>query len=764
MSELSRYTPEYGSLPGSSPEGIQNILNAIRSGIFTPEICVYSAGSWFEGEKMEDIELIYNIGNIILEAETYEKALEKIVAHLNLFLESDVCSIYLYNRKQDKLLLVATKGLLKEAIGNVSMRPGEGLTGKVFSANSYQFIQNASRHPDFKYFPGIGEEPFNTYIGIPLKDRTTTYGVLVFQFRENKDSNPMMKKLLNTVASIVSGMVIKYNITEQFEEGDHVNESEDMFFNGLPLSEGIAIGTPVHLIYQYIESSQDRFDPVSEKEKLDIAFEKTRSELKELIAKIEGSREHISSDIFHGHLLMLQDPSYKKEILHHIVDHNKGAAFSIRFASNKFIRQFKAIPDSYLRERAADVEDICHRLLSNLGVLNKTADLKQDSIIISDRLTPGETASLDMEKVIGFVTQKDGPASHTAILARNRQIPAVSGIDLLLKLTEFARTIIVDGFKGRIIINPSEATIKEYREKQLNLANRKKKPEVNLAVNKKIRNRGIRIMANVSSILDAEKASALDADGIGLVRTEIFYLQKHGEFSYQEQVSIYRQILRSFTRGPTIFRLLDLGADKRIRADITEDNPALGIRGIRLLFKESRLFEDQVRALLNVSGEGDLKILVPFITEAEELFQARELIRKVAEDLDVRMPPIGVMIEIPSAVFLIEELLPKVDFFSIGTNDLFQYFCAVDRNNPFVSHNYHPDSQSFIRMLDMIYQQTRYGGKPVEICGEIAADPTMLSILLNIGFRHFSINPYSIISARNNILTQLKSNPTLLGS
>lgn len=704
---------------------------------------------------MEDIELLLNISNIILDTETYDKALIKIVSHLNQFLDSDVCSIYLHNQNRDLLTLMATKGLHQDAVGKVSMKSDEGLTGQAYSQGKYLFIRDASKNPHFKYFPGIGEEPFKTFIGIPLKDKKVNHGVLVFQFIEEKKDSRVMQKLLKTVASIVSGLVTRYNIAEIYEESDQFQNEKDLIFNGMPLSSGIAIGTPVHLIYRYIESYEDRFDSDKELEKLDSAFDKTSADLNKLINQLENGKEHISTDIFHGHLLMLKDPSFKKEMVHHISQYNKGAAFSIRYTSNKYIRRFKAIEDAYLRERSADIEDICQRLLSNLGALQKTVELKKDSIIIADRLTPGETASLDMEKVIGFVTQKDGPESHTAILARNRQIPAISGVEALLKMTEFAKLIIVDGISGKIVINPSDSTLADYRARKADFDKETLKTDEASVDDHLIRENGIEILANVSSTLDAEKAMALKADGIGLVRTEIFYLQNQGRFGFDTQVEIYSQIMNTFKSGPVIFRLLDLGADKRLRGDLIEENPALGLRGIRLLLNDQELFREQVRALLQISTLGPIKILVPFITEAREFVQSRDLIEQEAASLGVKTPPVGAMIEIPSAVFIIEELVDKCDFFSIGTNDLFQYFCAVDRNNAAVSHQFTPDSQSFINLLDLIYQKTKDCGKEVEVCGEMASDPIRLSILRHIGFKQFSINPYSILNTRSFLVNQL---------
>jgi len=700
---------------------------------------------------METIELLHNISNIIINTDSQSSALQKVVSHLSQFLESDVCSIYLLNKAKDGLLLSATKGLHNDAVGKVSMSLNEGLTGQAFSSDSYLIVNDAGKHERFKYFPGIGEEPFNTFIGIPLKSRKSSIGVLVFQFKEKRDNTPVMEKLLVTVSSIVSGLVLKFNLLDISGEMQ-LRQQHDLVLQGVPLSDGIAIGQPVHVIYNYIESTQDTFDPESEVRDLAYAFDVTKIDLSELITKIDESGEQISSEIFHAHLLMLQDGSFKRDMVTHIISYNKGAAFAIRHVSENYIKKFRAIPDPYLRERAADVEDICQRLLTNLGVLNKEAKLQDNSIVISDRLTPGETASLDMEKVCGFITEKDGPTSHTAILARSRQIPAVSGVHNLLGNTEAAKNIIVDGFKGEVIVNPSKKTLEIYTRQQKEHARQQQTEVLSVPFVNQISKYGAKIQANVSSVMDTEKAASLNADGIGLVRTEIFYLQNQGDFDYETQLNLYQQIAQAFPSGPIIFRLLDIGADKRNRNDMAEDNPALGLRGIRLLLKEGDLMKDQINSLLEVSANHLIKILIPFISDAEEFSCIAGIIREAAAKKNLPSPPIGAMIEIPSAAFILEELLETADFFSVGTNDLFQYFCAVDRNNPRVSSMYNPDTKAFIRLLTMIFEKVQHSDKEIEICGEIAADPQVLTKLLEIGYRNFSINPYSIHPTRRNLL------------
>lgn len=705
---------------------------------------------------MDNIELLHNISNIIISTDSRSGALQKVVNSLGGFLESDVCSIYLLGKAKENLFLTATMGLHSDAVGSVKMGLSEGLTGQAFSSGEYLFVDDATHHPSFKYFPGIGEEPFNTFIGIPLKDRRSSFGVLVFQFKEARENTRFLEKLLITVSSIVSGLVLKFNLLDISEQAELLNQ-QDLILEGVALSGGIAIGRPVHVIYNYIESTQDTFDPESEIRDLNYAFDITKIDLSELITKIEESDEPISTEIFNAHLLMLQDGSFKRNMVDHIVKYNKGAAFSIRHVSENYIKKFRAIPDPYLRERAADVEDICQRLLTNLGVLNKKAELHDNSVVISDRLTPGETASLDMEKVCGFITEKDGPTSHTAILARSRQIPAVSGIQNLLGNTESAKDIIIDGFKGEIIVNPSTKTLEAYTRRQEEYARQAKTDIISVPYINKFNQNGVQVHANVSSVLDAEKATSLNADGIGLVRTEILYLQNQGDFDLETQRELYQHIANAFPNGPIVFRLLDIGADKQTRHVLTEDNPALGLRGIRLLRKEIRLLNDQINSLLDISVSHPIKILIPFISEVEEFTYIANLIKEAALEKQVAVPPIGAMIEIPSAVFILEELVDEADFFSIGTNDLFQYFCAVDRNNPRVSNLYNPDTKAFIRLLNMIFEKVQER-KEIEICGEIAADPAVMVKLLEIGYRLFSINPYSIHPARRYLLDWFSEN------
>lgn len=696
---------------------------------------------------MRKIELLLEISNIILDSESMEDVISRTVRHLKKGLGSDVCSIYLLSKfKKDTLTLMATDGLSQSAVGSVTMKTSEGLTGQTFTNGKYNFIRNASKHPKFNYFPGINEEPFNTFIGVPLKGRSHAIGVLVFQFQKAKRNTEAMRALIEAAAAQVSTIMMKHYLYEPHVDDDCY--TGEVQVRGIPLSGGIAIGSPAMVHSRFIEKSSEAKDVKRELAELDVAFAKTKYDLLKLIDDIEKSTDKIDTDIFQTHLLMLEDSMFIEDIRKHVAEHHKSAAFSVRHVADKIIERFLTIPDRYLRERAADVEDISKRLLGHLGVMKRDVELGANSILIADALTPGETASLDLDKVTGFITSKDGATSHTAILAKSRHIPAVSGIKKLSELMEIAETIIIDGDSGEVFINPTSERMKEYTDK---LEIIKQKPELGEADPNIVLPDGSKVCfyANVSSLLDAERAKILRADGIGLVRTEIFYLQDPTNFGFEKQVITYTEIMKMF-QGDTVFRLLDIGADKKSGLELPEDNPALGNRGVRLLLDNKSMLEEQLKALIEVySSYPSLKILVPFVSTPDELIEVVEMGKAIAKNRGVKLPEFGTMIEIPSATFYIEELASHCDFFSIGTNDLFQYLFAVDRTNAKVSSLYQPNNKAFLVMLEHIFDRISKTGRKLEICGEVAADENILKSLIKTGYRTFSINPYVINDLRH---------------
>ncbi len=704
---------------------------------------------------MKDLKFLSDITNLLLNFGSSKHVLNELTHSLARYLSSEVCSIYIYDENKEMLVLKATYGLNQASVGNVSMLPEEGLTGITFSSGDYQFIANATKHPKFKYFPGIGEEPFNTFIGIPLKKQDETFGVLVFQFIDNPENSNVLRMLLETIGNMISGFLKNHiMLTSNITRPQHYNE--EMVLDGIPISEGISIGKPVHMVYHFLDDDSKVKDVKKEEERLTYSFDKTKSEIMAVINKIDSGNLRIDREIFHTHLMILSDGSFRDDIFHHVLNLGRSAAYSIRHVSDKFIERFKKIDDPYLKERAADIEDVCNRLLKNLGVIERHISLEKESIIVSNQLGPGDTASLDLSKVKGIVTENDGQTSHMALVAKGMGIPAVSGIEHVIDVTEYAKELIIDGYEGKIIINPSEDNKNKYlsMQSQLQISGvtiEKLPREIFCHMGRKVY-----LGANVASILDADKAQDLGAFDIGLVRTEIFYLAEGEEnFNVDAQKNIYQAILSKYTNGPVTFRLLDIGADKMEKYSAKEPNPAMGLRGARFLIKNKSLLETQLEALLGVN-DPRVKLLVPFVAKPEEFYEIKDIIRKKAENIGINMPPVGVMIEIPSIVFALEELDKEVDFYSIGTNDLFQYFFAADRNNIQIFSNYDILSKCFMNFMKFLYNELAQTGKDIEICGEIAHEKEILYRLIEMGYSKFSLNPYLMSKASELITDRCK--------
>ncbi len=705
---------------------------------------------------MKKIELLLGISNIILNADDTGTTLANIVAYVKEAIGSDVCSIYLKNN--NRLVLAATDGLSENAVGSISLGLDEGLTGLTYTSDAYTFIRNAQHHERFHYFPGINEEPYMTYIGVPLKSRDHEFGVLVFQFRKNKRNSDAFQKLLMAVAAQVSGLVLRHYLM-QSDDGETFDDSERTE-KGVPLSSGIAIGEPVVVMSKMIEKTQEMISTEMELIEFRKALDNTTSDLKELIKKMEAASQEIASSIFETHLMMLNDVSFRMDIENHISEKNKSASFSVRHVADKYIRRFRSINDAYLKERAQDIEDIATRLLEHLGAVRKETNLRDNSVVFANRLTPGETASLDLERVCGFVTEKDGVTSHTAILAKSRKIPAVTGISNIHQKLESAHSIIVDGYEGYVIFNPTPETIERYKEKMAVKTVPMESKDFACQLIRLADGSRVNFYANISSVLDSEKAAMFCADGIGLVRTEIFYLRDNTEFTIEYQLDIYREIMRAFPDKHVVFRLLDIGSDKKTAYEAYEDNPALGNRGVRLLLTDYMpMLRDQLTALIRLSQSyPNIKILIPFIADVEEFFKVKNIAKEIAAAENTTLPEVGVMLEIPSIIYSMELMHGECAFFSIGTNDMFQYFFALDRGNPMVSSLYRLDNPAFFSLLRRILEKAQNLDIPVEICGEMAADPEILIKLIDLGYRDFSVSPYALNELKYHLINKVTSN------
>lgn len=537
--------------------------------------------------------------------------------------------------------------------------------------------------------------------------------------------------------------------------------------SGIAASQGIAIGPafvyrpePLAFKEQIIQN------PPAEINRLIQAVEAVQTMLVALEEHTQRAIGEKEAKIFEVHRMFLADPAFADEIKAIIRQEQLNAEAAVDRVSNELMAQFSAIDDEYFRQRAVDIKDVAQRLIRQLLGLEETtlASLTFPSIIIANDLTPSDTASLDREMALGLCTEIGSSTSHTAILARSLGTPAVVGIGKLD--ISSGVTVIIDGQSGELIIDPDAETMAEYQTRQ-QARQRIRSREIALAQQPAITTDGhqVEVVANIGSVVEAEQALKMGAEGVGLLRTEFLFLQGDTLPSEEEQYRIYRAIADVFQQLPLIVRTLDVGGDKDIPSiDLAvEQNPMLGQRAIRLCLARPEIFQTQLRAILRAGHERNVKIMFPLIGSEEELHQALEQLEQAKADLRARnlphaaKPDVGIMIEVPSAAVLADVLAPQVDFFSIGTNDLAQYTLAVDRTNETVAHLADPLHPAVIRLIHLVIQAAHRHNKWVGLCGEMAGSPQAAPLLLGLGLDEFSMAAASVPSVKALLRTLSKT-------
>ena len=527
---------------------------------------------------------------------------------------------------------------------------------------------------------------------------------------------------------------------------------------GIAVSPGVAIGMALVFDregYQIPRSRVEKSEAASEWQRLQAAIEMASARLQVSAEQTSVQLGSRLGGIFAAQQQMLLDRRLHEELQQFTVERNYSAEFAISEVLNGYAAAFRRASSSFLAERAGDIRDIERLVLEALsGAPTMTLrDLAEPAIIASHDLTPGETAGLDTQKVLGLCTETGGPGGHTAIVARGMEIPAVVGIGSFLHLIGSNDSIIVDGHLGRVIINPDDVTREKY------LARRQYRQSIALELTE-IRHLPactsdgvhIQLMANIEFPHEAQACLDRGADGVGLYRTEFLYLSSEVEPTEEEHFKAYVQVVRDLVGKPVVMRTLDLGADKmgmKPQAQ-QENNPFLGLRSIRLSLRNPALFRTQVRAMLRAAIEGDIRIMFPMITTLDELRNARFLLRSVTEDLTeegfkVRNDiPIGMMVEVPAAVMMLDRFVQEVDFVSIGTNDLTQYALAVDRSNEAVADLYQACDPAVLRLIQRTWEVATQANVPTSVCGEMSNNPALALLLVGMGIRILSVAPSAI--------------------
>jgi phosphotransferase system, enzyme I, PtsP len=681
-------------------------------------------------------------------ASSLRLAMEIIVKRIRIAMHTQVCSVYLRDDHGD-FVLRATQGLLASAVNNVKMSQNEGLVGYVAKRGEPINLENAVGHSRYRYFPQTGEEKYTSFLGVPIVHQGQVLGVLTVQQTESRRFGDDEEAFLVTLSAQLSGIIAH---TEAVHSADEVDEkSMDVRFKGVAGSPGIAIGTAV------VFSPDSDLDSVAYQkcaqvdEELKFFFTSliaARNDIKLLGQKLADRLSVEERGLFDAYLAMLDDTSLAREVTENIK-----LGVVAPYAWSQVILQhantFASMHDPYLRERAADVRDLGRRVLGYLQQSSsKEKEYPNDTILIGDELTASVLGEVPKGKLLGLVSVKGSGNSHIAILARAMGIPTVMGaVDLPFTQLE-GRATIVDGYRGSVYVNPGEEALKEFsslieEDKEIS----KHYEKLRDLPSETLDHHRVPLWVNTGLMADVMRSIERGAEGVGLYRTEVPFLLRDRFPTEEDQRKIYREQLAAFAPHPVTMRTLDVGGDKALSYfPIEEANPFLGWRGIRVTLDHPEIFLAQIRAMMKASeGLNNLRIMLPMISHISELDAAQALIHRaylelIEEGHEVELPPVGVMIEVPAAVYQAKELAARADFLSVGSNDLTQYLLAVDRNNPQVADLYNSYHPAVLQALQYVVKAAHSQGTPVSICGEMAGDPGAAILLMAMGYDVLSMN------------------------
>lgn len=708
------------------------------------------------------LEELRSIVQRVSSAANLSEALEIIVSRVKGSLDVSVCSIYLYDQLKDHYLLMATRGLNQEAVGQVSLMPTEGLVGLVSIREEPLNLEKADSHPNYQYIPETGEEKYSSFLGVPIIHHRRVLGVLVVQQADQRRFDEGEEAFLITLSAQLSGTIAHAESTGDLAQliRPEDESSSEIEFQGLAGAPGIAIGeavivSPVADLFA-VESTEAK----SVKEELEEyrrAVEKTRKDIWDMAHGLTGVISDQERLLFTAYVQMLDDHSLGKEVNERI---EQGASAQSAWSEVivNHVRQFESMEDAYLKERAADLRDLGRRVLGHMQEnVQKEIVYPDKTILIGEELSAATLGMMPVEKVVGLVSIKGSTNSHLAILARAMGIPTVVGVQGLRYGRLRGKKLIIDGYNGHVYINPTEAhrhhfesVLAEDRQLLTELETLRDDPAETLD------NHKVRLLVNTGLMADVKISLERGAEGVGLYRSEVPFFTRQRFPTEEEQRQFYREQLEAFSPRPVVMRTLDIGGDKALPYfPIEEANPFLGWRGIRITLDHPELFLAQVRAMMKASiGLDNLSLLLPMISSVLELEMALELIYRAYDELteeegfQIKMPRIGAMIEVPSAIFLAREIAKRVEFLSVGSNDLTQYILAVDRNNPQVADLYQAMHPAVLSAMNHVVKSAHAEGKLAGVCGELAGDPLGALILMAMGYDSLSMNASNLLKVK----------------
>ena len=696
---------------------------------------------------------IKKITQQVAAAENLQAALDLVVDNVKRAMRTDVCSIYLHFPSTKNFVLMASNGLDASAIGDLCIPSGKGLVGFVAHRSEPFRSNKASQHRWFHPVEGIGEEPFNSFLGVPIVHHRSVLGVLVVQHSDSRQYTDEEEATLITLSAQLAGFIAHAEATGGGLRANVLadEQSTDVAYAGVCGSGGVAIASVAVIAPPAdLKKVPDRTcdDIEAEIESFQNALQAVRRKIKVVSRTLARSLKDQEHELFEVYMRMLDDNALAGEIIA-VIRQGQWAQGALRKVVRQHIQAFEMMDDPYLRERATDIRDLGRRVLAELQqTQTKERYFSDATVLVAEEVTATMLAEVPADKLKAIVSIQGSNNSHAAILARSMGIPTVMGaVDFPYTRME-GKEIIIDGHTGHIYLNPSADLYHYYQQAIVEEANFSKELEVLRDLPAQTRDGHIvPLMVNTSLPIDVSRSLDNGAEGVGLYRTEVPFMIKEHFPSEQEQVDCYRTQLQGFAPRPVTMRTLDIGGDKALPYfPIQEDNPFLGWRGIRVTLDHPEIFLVQIRAMLKASqGLDNLQILLPMITHVSEVDEALILIEQAYQELleegcEVAKPPIGVMIEVPAAVYQAHHLAAKVDFISVGSNDLTQYLLAVDRDNPQVADLYHSLHPAVLMALQQIVDAGKAANVPVSLCGELASEPAGALLLMAMGYDTLSMN------------------------
>ncbi len=710
----------------------------------------------------DNVDLICDIAELaglFERSSSLETFLDTATSIIAWHMKTAVCSIYLFDEERQELVLRATQGLDANAVGQVKLGVGEGITGMALRELRPICEGRGSRNPNFKYIPGILEERFEAFLAVPILRGIARIGVLVVQDPEPNYFDENDVKALRAIAGQLATTIENANLLMSMHEETSIPRQETelstrpRFIKGKPLSPGIALGKGA-VIGDIEDEALRRFKSDPTPRTLDDfhrALQETEEQLAELQKVLNEDLSDVALLIFSAHLLILKDAQFTGEI-EKLIQTGVQPQKAVAQVMHHYIELFSKSSNPRLREKVLDLKDLGHRLLLNL--MSHDPDLAdyEGQIIVAREILPSALLKLATQRAAGLILFSGGMTSHVAILARSLRLPAIliENEQLLNQLTDCE--LLIDALQGTLFISPEETVRKSFlqlMEEQQRIEQQESSVEAKTYSADGIQ---VHLYANINLLSDTQQALRLKAEGVGLYRSEFPFIVRDSFPSEEEQYRIYRRLIEQMDGRTVTLRTLDIGGDKSLPYVSTgnEANPFLGLRAIRFSLRNRHIFAQQLRAMLRAGTDYPLRIMFPLISSLDDFIHARDVLHSCISELQSEgaphnaEPAIGLMIELPSAIEMIDEISAEADFLSIGTNDLIQYLLAVDRTNELISDLYVPHHPAVLRALYKIIEAGIRNRADISVCGDAAVEPHMTRFLLGCGARTFSVDPIHI--------------------